>query len=138
MHDYLEVLLANLKKSFGVGNGTLRVSLESDDVTLDMERSVLCGLLVNELDTNSITHAFPAGRHGVIRVSLRAFEEHVELLVSDDGIGASEDFSSDRSATLGYTLIHTGIRQLKAKMLIDTESGTRVRVTFDATKPSTG
>lgn len=125
---YLETLASQLVQSFGIEGITLEV--EVDALTLDIDQSMACGLIVNELVTNAVKYAFPGGRRGTIRVSLREGADGERVLeVKDDGRGLDGPLPA-RSRSLGMSLIATLARQLRGRHEIDGTSGTRVRVTF--------
>ena len=88
-----------------------------------------CGLIVNELITNALKHAFPDGRPGEVRIELRRLESGlVELVVADDGIGMSGDIAQAKS--LGLRLVRTLAEQLSAKLEFSSPPGTAVKLTF--------
>jgi two-component sensor histidine kinase len=74
-------------------------------VSLDLDRSIRCGLIVNELVSNAILHAFPAGRRGRITVLLDVVDDHYELAVSDDGIGLPPEVDPMQTQSLGLQLV---------------------------------
>jgi len=125
---YLETLASQLVQSFGVEGIALEVEVEA--LTLDIDQSMACGLIVNELVTNAVKYAFPGGRRGTIRVTLREGPEgERQLEVKDDGRGLDGPLPTN-SRSLGMSLIATLARQLRGRHEIDGTHGTRVRVTF--------
>jgi PAS domain S-box-containing protein len=129
VRGYLETLVSQLVQSFGKA-GAVRLELAVEQVTLDIDQSVACGLIVNELVTNALKYAYPDGRGGVIRVSLRADAEGERALeVADDGpgLGAARNGGPP---SLGMSLVKTLARQLRGRVEIDGSRGTRVRVLF--------
>jgi two-component sensor histidine kinase len=95
------------------------------DVSLDAEKTVCISILVNELVTNALKHAFPDDRDGLIRVSLQPSNGHLELRVEDNGIGVTKD-AATRGTGLGAKLVETFTRQLHAHHAIDPANhGTR-------------
>jgi len=125
---YLETLASQLVQSFGVEGVALEVEVAA--LTLDIDQSMACGLIVNELVTNAVKYAFPGGRRGTIHVSLSEGADGERVLeVKDDGRGLDGPLPA-RSRSLGMSLIATLARQLRGRHEIDGTSGTRVRVTF--------
>jgi two-component sensor histidine kinase/HAMP domain-containing protein len=126
---YLEVLTSQLLQSFGRA-GQVRLELETDPITLDIDQSMACGLIVNELVTNALKYAFPGDRSGTIRVALRehAGEERM-LTVGDDGPGLG-DVDPRGTKTLGMSLIATLARQLRGRVEFGGAKGTLVSVIF--------
>ncbi len=133
VRTYLEVLTSQLLQSFGKSNA-VRLELEADDIALDIDQSMACGLIVNELVTNALKYAYPAERGGVIRVSLREHPGGERVLtVADDGPGLA-GVRSGAPATLGMSLVATLARQLRGRVEVDGQKGTVVRVFFGKKK----
>jgi two-component sensor histidine kinase len=92
---------------------------------------VPCGLIINELVSNALKHAFPRGGPGEIRVELRHDPSgRYRLRVKDDGIGISAAASQGKALTLGWQLLDALTRQLGGSIEVKVEGGTEVTVTF--------
>ena len=92
-----------------------------------------CGLILNELITNALKHAFPDARQGTVRVELRmTHDREIVLSVGDDGIGLSTDFDPAKSDSLGVQLVTTLVEQLEGRLEITRSCGTIFSVTFPA------
>lgn len=129
MREYLEVLMDHIRRSFGRGD-VVQVRLQIEDLALDIDQSLACGLIVTELVTNSLKHAFPDGRRGVVHVSLaREAAGDCVLSVSDDGRGLAVP-DLDRATTLGLSLVKTLARQLRGRVEVGGASGTEVHIRF--------
>lgn len=84
----------------------------ADPMMLSADHAIPLGLLINELVTNAIKYAYPAGG-GEIKVSAREIAEHLQVQVSDEGIGLPDGFDLDRpSASLGFKVVTGMVRQL--------------------------
>lgn len=119
----------------------VRVEVEIDPlpVLIGLAQAVPCGLLVNELMTNAMKHAFPGERHGCIRVSLRrAADSSVLIGVNDDGIGMPEADSAPPSPTLGLRLLPLLADQLGARLLRLDPTGGGVGYEFEFCIEETG
>jgi two-component sensor histidine kinase len=102
-----------------------------DDLSLPVDKAIPCGLILNELISNALKHAFTPGSGGRIRVELRRLPEHrVLLAVSDDGIGIAPDFEPEKSTALGMQLVTTLVEQLDAHLELIRQPGTAFRITF--------
>ena len=89
------------------------------------------GFIVNELVSNSLTHAFPEGRTGLVEVSLQgAPETGYQLIVRDNGVGAPSDFDPANTQSMGWRLVAMLIRQLGGTMLLNRENGTEFAIRF--------
>jgi len=113
--------------------GTASISLELDcaPIELGLDQAVPCGLVIHELVANSLKHGFPDGRRGTISVTVRSNGlDRVSVRVHDDGVGLPEGFDPRKTKTLGFDLITTLVRQLDAKLVIDSDRGTSIDVSF--------
>ena len=130
---YIDQLAAHLLRSYGAGPAHVKISSAIGDVRLPIDTAVPCGLIINELVSNSLKYAFPDGRRGRIRIEMREDEhQRIRLEVSDNGIGLPEnvDFLSTRS--LGFRLVHTLADQLGATIETESKGGARIALTFQA------
>jgi len=129
---YIGQVAHMLVQSQDDASGRIKVVREISSVTLDLERAIPCGLILTELVSNALKHAFPAGRQGTVRVSLgeRGAGE-VELAVEDDGIG------HDTDATSGFGLHMVGllVQQIGGTIEHDIGAGRRVVVRFPLRSP---
>ena len=91
-----------------------------------------CGLIINELVSNALKHAFPDGRVGHVRVELRPLrgQRHV-LVVSDDGVGLPPNLDLERADSLGLQLVHDLTEQLHGTVAVNRDSGTTFTITFE-------
>jgi two-component system, sensor histidine kinase PdtaS len=133
-------LAASVLRVAGMPTGKVRLDVQVEDgITLPVDRAIPCGLILNELLTNALKHAFPAGRTGTLRVSLtRKSETHAALFVEDDGVGMRvQDLSNgtssahDGKGSLGFRLIRAFADQLGAELRVNGEGGTSVGIVFD-------
>jgi len=129
MPDYIKSLATYLVKSYKIGV-RVKLNLNMGQVFLGIDKAVPCGLIINELITNSLKHAFPDGKEGEIRVDLISHEDGVELIISDNGVGLPEGFDLQGASTLGIALVRGLIRQLNGSVDVCIDMGTRYRVFF--------
>ncbi len=128
--EYVRDLIRNLVPSYKAVSGKVTTSVEGGGVSLGVVQAIPCGLIINELLTNSLKYAFPKGRGGEIRVSIGESEGEVELMVSDDGVGIPASLDLADSKTLGLHLVGNLVEQLGGKIELDRTAGTRFRITF--------
>jgi two-component sensor histidine kinase len=127
---YAEALIPELYRASGVGE-RVSVALQLEDVELMPERAIPCGLVVSELVTNALKHAFPGQRRGNLLVSLeRLPAERLRLTVKDDGVGFTPRSADAGRASLGLDLVTIFAKQLEAAVEIEREGGTCFRLTF--------
>lgn len=132
--DYLKTLLNSLIYDYTTNLRHIKLELDIEDVDLNIETSVPCGLIINELVSNSLKHAFPNGRSGKIMVKLHQDNDHYMLVVGDDGIGYSEESVTENDKKLGFNLVKSLIRQLDGSMEILEGNGTVYRIIFSELK----
>lgn len=105
--------------------------MDFEKVPLDINAAVPCGLILNELISNSLKHAFPRGRKGTVRIGVkRGPDETIILRVADDGIGLPKDLDFRQSESLGLQIVNLLVGQLEAAIDLDRTNGTAFTLTF--------
>jgi two-component sensor histidine kinase/CheY-like chemotaxis protein len=127
--EYLRDLSRSLLRSYGTRDG-VSVKVEAEEMRLGIDEAVPCGLIVHELVSNCLKHAFPDGRKGLILVGLRREPGLLTLEVRDDGVGLPPDLDFQTSPSLGLRLIRLLAEQLQGSVAIGGRPGTRVAITF--------
>lgn len=128
---YLRLLAGQLMRSVGSTPDQVDLRLDLASVRLNLEQAIPCGLIVNELVSNSLKHAFPAGQSGVIWVELHQAEEGaLRLRVRDNGAGVPADFEIRRARSLGLQLAGDLARQLGGSLKTISGHGSSFEVTF--------
>lgn len=129
--EYIKNLAAYLFRSYEVHAGAVRLSVEAEDVLLGVDTAIPCGLIINELVSNSLKHAFPGGTGGSINITLRpAASERLTLTVADDGVGLPEGFDVRDTPSLGLQLVNTLARQLGGNVRVGDCAGAEFSITF--------
>ena len=131
--DYVESLCAQLLRATGFSGGriALEPQVESDKITLALDQAVPCGLVINELVTNALKHAFPGDRRGRIQVKLECPAPHtVRLTVADDGIGLPATLEPGQVESLGLQLVFMLTKQLHGTITFERGLGTTVQIQF--------
>ncbi len=131
-NEYIRDLANVLFQSRGV-TGKIELTLNIEKISIGIDHAIPCGLIINELITNSIKYAFPDDRKGEIKVSLRLNDENmIELVVSDNGVGIPEDVDFRNSESLGLRLVtKLAEDQLHGKIDLDRSNGTEFNIKFD-------
>jgi two-component sensor histidine kinase len=131
--EYVRSLTGYLFRSFGVERATIALTVNVKDVFLEVEKAIPCGLIVNELVSNALKHAFPAGREGEIRIDAQAKgTEHVTLRVSDNGVGFPPAVDVRTTTSLGLGLVNTLTKQLEGTIEQQSSGGTTFQIRFSA------
>jgi PAS domain S-box-containing protein len=110
--EYARSLAAELLAGYRVPSDAVRLTTSGAGVFLTVETAIPCALILNELVSNSLKHAFPGGRRGDIRVDLRDARGEFLLTVADNGVGMPEGFDVRGAASLGLRLVRTLAGQL--------------------------
>ncbi|MFP3562781.1 AAA family ATPase [Paraburkholderia sp. SIMBA_030] len=133
MATHVKNLCGHLARAYDMRQMAVELQIEVDDVQLDMNRAVSCGLIINELVSNALKHAFPDGRGGCVRVELGLVdEERCRLTVADDGVGIAPEFSLDEADSLGLQLVHDLTHQLHGALELSRMGGTTCSIIFNA------
>lgn len=128
--EYAKSLASNIFAATGISPAAVSLQLAMEDVSLGVDKAIPCGLILNELITNALKHAFPPPSRGSVRVELRAEDDQIAFSVSDDGVGMSDKFDLKDSSSLGLSLVYTLVEQLEGQVEILRESGTTFRIRF--------
>jgi two-component sensor histidine kinase len=128
---YLRELSDQLLRIYGTDTRRIRVTVVVSQAALSLDHAVPCGLIVNELLSNSLKYAFPNGTCGQVGVSLDALEfDRCCLTVWDSGVGLPDDVDHALGSSLGMRLVQNLTRQLRGELVIDRCAGTRVAISF--------
>jgi len=130
---YLDDLAVGLLRSYGINNHQIDINIQSGNLILDINSLVPCSLIIQELVSNSLKHAFPNGRKGEINVSLLNKENpnDIELVVNDNGIGFPEGYDIRKTETIGMQIIIALVeKQLKGKIELSRKMPTELKIGF--------
>jgi PAS domain S-box-containing protein len=129
--QYLRNLATHLFHSYQVDASRVQLKIEAEEVHLDINTAIPCGLIVNELVSNALKHAFPEGRSGELRIDLhRAAGDGYLLKVKDDGAGFPEGLDFRRTETLGMQIVGTLVSQIDASIDLARDKGTEFTIHF--------
>jgi PAS domain S-box-containing protein len=132
--EYVETLARDLFYSYGVDTERIRLRFELEPVLLGLNQAIPCGLVLNELLTNSLKYAFPDDRAGEIVVSLSCGDdEQVRLCVADNGVGLPAEFDWRTSNSLGLKIMNILGRQLDGSVEREPGDGAVFSLTFPRT-----
>lgn len=130
--DYLQRLVQSIRATYRAGSNRIGLRLEIPEypVYLDLERTIPCGLLLNELASNAFKHAFPGERAGVIYIELAVADEYIVLRIGDDGVGLPSEAELQASPSLGLQLVQLFVEQLHGTLSVERKGGAAFRVSF--------
>jgi PAS domain S-box-containing protein len=136
MADYIQELATSVVRSYCLGQDRISLEICAEALSFNLETAIPCGLLLHELLSNGVKHAFPDGRSGTIRVSLRRQSSQAYVLtVQDNGVGLPLGFDVHASPSLGWQLVQLLATQLRATLTCQSHEGTTVTCIF-AQRPS--
>lgn len=129
--DYIQNLVSNLFASYNISPNLIRLKLHISNISLNLDRAIPCGLLINELVTNSLKHAFPKQQAGEISIDFSVNPKgKVCLIVKDTGVGLPEGLDLQMINSLGLRLVRALTRQLKGKLEVFNSNGTVFQIIF--------
>lgn len=134
--DYLNTLLADLQSSLLPSDAIqFRTSISSSDVSIDT--AIYCGLIINELVTNAVKHAFVGQKRGTIEISLWNEGHQYELMVANDGVALPEKFELSSAKSFGLQLVNVFVHQLHATVHFSRVPRTEFQIHFSAPQEAT-
>ena len=130
--EYMNDLLVYLWQSLAGKTRNVQLVTDIAPLALDVETAVPCGLILNELISNAVKHAFPNEQPGQLNISLSSYEsgQQAILSVSDNGVGLPPDLDWRQGQSLGLTIVQTLVQQLGGQMAVETAVGTTFKITF--------
>jgi len=143
---YLQKLANELFRSYLVGNQDIHLKLDIESIFLGMDTGIPLGIIINELVSNSLKHAFPAGRKGEIQIKLHKIEDkkimgedrdtgrressEFLLVVSDNGVGIPDNIDFRHTSSLGFQLVSILVDQIEGSIELVRGAGTEFRIKF--------
>jgi PAS domain S-box-containing protein len=129
--EYVKSLASNLLSSYNINTRLIRTRLRVDSVSLTIDTAIPCGLIINELVSNSLKHAFPNGMAGEISIDLSVeSEDKMRLTVRDNGVGLPEGFDFKKNNSLGLRLVRALTRQIQGSLNATSSEGACFQITF--------
>ncbi|MFW9879434.1 MAG: sensor histidine kinase, partial [Candidatus Thorarchaeota archaeon] len=138
--EYLKALTESLQSSLGGRSHKVEIVTDMDEIVLNADAAIPCGLIINEIIMNSFKHAFPEDGEGEVRITVRKNDPaDITMKVSDNGIGMPEGVNFDRPDSLGLELIKTlAEKQLGGTIELRNANGTEYTITFSELPYRTG
>jgi PAS domain S-box-containing protein len=128
---YLHALQAAVIRTYQVDTQRIVLTTQLEPLALPFAHAMPCGLILNELLTNAITHAFPEGRSGMVTLELRGTTDGaVVLRVTDTGVGVPKGLDIRQPSHLGWQLVTLLTQQLRGVLTLERDQGTRITVRF--------
>lgn len=132
--DYIRTLTRDLFRTYVSDPSRINLELEVEDVMIDINTAIPLGLIINELVSNSMKHAFPGDKKGEITVKFSEVEDQCLLEVSDNGIGFPPELELGKTDSLGLQLVTSLTQQIRGELELERSPGTTFRITFKEKK----
>ncbi len=131
--DYIESLSSELFNTYVTQNSIIELKINVEDIFLDINTAIPLGLIVNELITNSLKHAFPEGRKGEIDVNFHKKDDYYEFILMDNGVGFPDTIDYKNTESLGMQIITNLTEQIDGNIELNNENGTTFKISFKET-----
>ncbi|MBD9356519.1 PAS domain S-box protein [Methylomonas albis] len=128
--DYIRSLVDHLLFGYGTHSSKIAVDLRVDEVYLNVDTAIPCGLIINELLSNALKHAFPGDSCGKVDISFTHSQGELMLVIADNGIGLPDQLEINHSTSLGLQLVHTLTNQLMGEMTVERSHGAAFTLRF--------
>jgi two-component sensor histidine kinase len=133
--EYLRNLTRDLFRSYSAGGVSLK--LQAEDINLDIDAAIPCGLMVNELVSNALKYAFPQTKRGELLITFsQVARDKFALSVTDNGVGLPNDLDVRNPKSLGLQLVNMLVAQLRGTLDVVSDGGTTFMITFSSEGPS--
>ena len=131
--DYINDLVNNLFIAYRVDLGRHKLIMAFENIDFDIDTSINLGIIINELVTNSIKHAFSSRNNSenIVRIILKKESDNIDLTISDNGIGIDDKINLTNSDSLGLQLVKTLVAQLEGTINIKSHNGVEYRINFN-------
>lgn len=128
--DYIRTLSLELYRTYVINPEIIKLNLNLEPITVDINIAIPCGLIINELLSNSLKHAFPGNRRGEVNIKFHSKDGNLILEVSDDGIGFPPDIDFNNTPSLGLKVVNVLVDQIDGEIKMDSANGTVFAVIF--------
>ncbi|MGZ7117015.1 MAG: sensor histidine kinase [Methanobacterium sp.] len=132
--DYVKNITSTLFQAYNVKKQKVSFELKMDSLGLNIETCIPCGLIITEIVTNCIKHAFPNEMDGQIRLELIESNGKINLKIMDNGIGLPEDFNLEDPDSFGLQLVNLLVNQIRGTIELKNEQGTEFIINFEELK----
>ncbi|MFW5799986.1 MAG: histidine kinase dimerization/phosphoacceptor domain -containing protein, partial [Spirochaetota bacterium] len=133
-YQYIKKIIRNLYSSYATENRPVEMNIQIDNVHLNVDEAIPCGLIVNELISNSLKYAFPEDKNdNKIEIALyNGSNNNYTLVISDNGIGIPDKyFRNNQSRSLGLQLVKALVKQINGNIELDNTDGTSFKINFE-------
>ncbi|WP_228056064.1 PAS domain S-box protein [Microcoleus sp. LEGE 07076] len=130
--EYLEDLVTNLFHSYNISDNRIQLQVIAEPISLNLETATPCGLIANELVSNTLKHAFPNGTSGTVSVKCyQTGDRQIHLFVKDNGTGFPQNLDFRKTNSMGFQVVCTLTQQLEGTIELSRQTGTEFHLTFN-------
>lgn len=130
MNSYIDTLIRELDKAYHISS-RVKISKSIEHIELSIDYAIPCGLILNELLTNAIKHAFPDEQHGKIQITFKKIDDQrYEICIQDNGVGLPESMDIESSQSLGLHMVKVLIQQIGGELTVTKRPGATFRIRF--------
>jgi len=130
--DYVRQLTINLLNVYKLNNRYIKLNVKADDIFIGVDVAIPCGLIINELVSNSLKYAFNSHENGQIDITLNNGKNGCyNITVKDNGIGFPSNLNFRDTKSLGLQLVNTLVNQIEGKIEMETYKGTSFTISFN-------
>lgn len=129
LNYYFKQLLDEVVKTYTFDD-KIQYTLDVDDIALDTDTSLILGLIINELVSNSLKYAFTKNENGIIDISLHQNNSEIKLKISDNGNTIPEDIDIENTGSFGLMIVHLLTNQIGGHILVERDRGTIFTINF--------
>jgi PAS domain S-box-containing protein len=128
--QYLRELIDSIISTFQITSHNIQLKAATYDIFLNIDKALPCGLIINELLTNSLKYAFPDNRKGNILISVDKINEMIILTIEDNGVGFPDNFDVNNINSLGLKLVSQLTKQIEGNLEIKSKNGAFIKIMF--------
>ena len=128
--SYVNKLTNELFSVYVTDPNNIKLDMDIDDIMLDINTVIPLGLIVNELVSNSMKHAFPSNKQGKIDIKFKLNDGNYSMIVSDNGVGFPQNYNIQNSDSLGLKIVNSLTEQIDGEIKIEATNGTKFTINF--------
>jgi PAS domain S-box-containing protein len=128
--EYVLNLSNNLMHSYDLSGRSVKIDRQVDPIQLNLDQSIPCGLIINELVSNALKYAFPVKKNGIITLKVKEKGGKITIIVADNGVGMPPDMDFRNTESLGLQLVVTLVEQLGGEITLEKKRGTNFKFSF--------
>jgi two-component sensor histidine kinase len=128
--SYINKLTNELFSVYVTDPNKIKLNMDINDIMLDINTAIPLGLIVNELVSNSMKHAFPNNKQGKIDIKFNLDNGNYTMIISDNGVGFPQDYNIQNSDSLGLKIVNILTEKIDGEITIETSNGTKFIIKF--------